>query len=242
MKAMIALALSAVFCGVGGWAAEAKVTSTENKWTDSFANEAPLEATGTNPFFMLEPGYVLEYENSDTRLAITVLAETKVVDGVKTAVVEEREWHQGKLAEVSRNYFAIDKRSNSVFYFGEDVDDYENDKVTGHGGSWLSGVKGARWGLMMPGTVTLGSRYYQEVAPGVAMDRAEIVGIGETVETPAGKFADCIRTEETTPLEKGKSAKVYAPGVGLICDGNLKLVKYGKKAKNGDAKNGDVLK
>jgi hypothetical protein len=118
-----------------------------------------------------------------------------------------------------------------VFYFGEDVDEYENGKVTGHGGSWLAGAPGARWGLMMPGTVILGSRYCQEVCPGVAMDRAEVVGIGETVETPAGKFTSCIRTEETTPLERGKSTKVYAPGIGLICDGDLRLVKHGKKAK-----------
>jgi len=229
--APVAFVMAAVLSHGGAWGVEAKGFFAENKWTDSFANEAPLEATGANPFFILEPGYVLEYENSNTKLVITVLDETKVVDGVKTAIVEEREWNKGKLAEVSRNYFAIDKRSNSVFYFGEDVEEYENDKVAGHGGSWLSGVKGAHWGLMMPGTVILGSRYCQEVAPGEAMDRAEIVGIGETVDTPAGKFTNCLRTEETTPLEKGKSAKVYAPGVGLICDGDLKLTKYGKKAK-----------
>jgi hypothetical protein len=234
MKSIVGLVLSTFICGSGAWGVEAKGFFTENKWTDSFTNEAPLEAVGVNPYFNLEPGFVLEYENSDTRLVITVLDETKVVDGVKTAIVEEREWHKGKLAEVSRNFFAIDKRSNSVFYFGEDVDNYKNDKVTGNDGSWLSGVKGAHWGLVMPGTVTLGSRYYQEVCPGVAMDRAEIVGIGETVETvetPAGKFTNCLRTEETTPLEKGKSTKVYAPGIGLICDGDLKLTKYGKKAK-----------
>jgi Concanavalin A-like lectin/glucanases superfamily len=52
-------------------------------------------------------------------LTITVLNETKMVDGVETRVVEERETKGGKLKEVSRNYFAISKRTNDVFYFGE---------------------------------------------------------------------------------------------------------------------------
>ena len=50
-------------------------------------------------------------------------------------------------------------------------------------GAWLSGVKGARFGLLMPGTIHLGLKYYQEFAPGVAMDRAEIISVNETVVT-----------------------------------------------------------
>ena len=64
----------------------------------------------------------------------------------------------------------------------------------------------------------------------MAMDRAEIVSLSETVETPAGKFENCLEVEETTPLEPDvKEVKVYAPGVGLIVDGGLRLVRYGKK-------------
>ena len=73
------------------------------------------------------------------------------------------------------------------------------------------------------------SRFYQEVAPGVAMDRAEVVGVNETVKTPAGEFKNCVKVEETTPLEKAtKEYKHYAPGVGQVTEGDLKLVKYGK--------------
>jgi hypothetical protein len=72
------------------------------------------------------------------------------------------------------------------------------------------------------------ARYYQEVAPGRAMDRAEIVSVSDTAKVPAGEFKNCVKTEETTPLEKGKGYKVYAPGVGLVSDGDVHLVKYGK--------------
>jgi hypothetical protein len=101
-------------------------------------------------------------------------------------------------------------------------------KVTGHGGSWLAGEKNARYGLMMPGTPLLGARYYQEVAPEQAMDRAEIVSLTDTLETPSGKYDNVLKIEETTPLEKGKEYKYFARGVGLIRDGNLKLAKIKK--------------
>jgi hypothetical protein len=205
----------------------------DGAWLTEFAVEkAELSATGRNPYFSLEPGYQLIFEDGKERLVITVLDETKTVDGVETRVIEERETKAGKLVEVSRNYFAISQRSNSVFYFGEDVDLYKNDKIVNHEGAWLAGDKGAKFGLMMPGQVALKARYYQEIAPKVALDRAEVVSLSETVKTPAGEFKNCLKVEETTPLEPGvKEYKYYTPEIGLVQDGSLKLVKYGKAEK-----------
>ena len=143
-------------------------------------------------------------------------------------MVEERETKNGRLAEVAGNYFAISKRSNTVFYFGEDVDYYKDDKITNHAGTWLAGVQDAKFGIQMLGLPVLKAKYYQEIAAHVAMDRAEIVSTQESVTTPAGKFSNVLKVEETTPLEPNtKEYKYYAPGVGLIQDGSLKLVKYG---------------
>jgi hypothetical protein len=124
--------------------------------------EGELVSTGTNPYFVLEPGFVSQFEGEDGTLVITVLAETKKIGAVETRVVEERETDEGELVEVSRNYFAISKRTNDVYYFGEDVDNYEDGKLKNHGGSWLAGQDGARAGLMMPGTPLIGARHYQE--------------------------------------------------------------------------------
>jgi hypothetical protein len=201
-----------------------------DSWTTNFPIEKDeLVSTGRNPYFILEPGYSLILEGGDVQLTISVLSETKKVDGVETRVVEERETKGGKLVEISRNYFAISKRTNDVFYFGEDVDIYKDDKVVSHAGAWLSGVNGAKFGLMMPGQVSLNARYHQEVAPGVAMDRAEIVSLSETVRTPAGEFTNCVKVKETTPLEPFVTEhKYYAAGIGMVQDGVLKLVKVGK--------------
>jgi hypothetical protein len=198
-------------------------------WTSDFSAEKDvLAATGRNSYFVLEPGYQLVLEKGKERLVITVLSETKQVDGVETRVVEERETENGQLIEISRNYFAISKRTGNVYYFGEDVDIYKNGKATSHDGSWLSGAGGARFGLMMAAVPLVGAKYHQEVAPKVAMDRAEIVSVSETFKTPAGEFKNCVKTRETTPLEPDVGEKIYAPGVGLIQDGGLVLVRYGK--------------
>jgi hypothetical protein len=157
---------------------------------------------------------------------ITVLDETRVIDGITTRVVEERETIDGELFEVSRNFFAFCTETNSAFYFGEEVDFYEDGEIIGHEGSWLHGRDGARAGLQMPGLPLLGARYYQEIAPGVALDRAEILRLDETLTTPAGRFTGLLVTEETTPLEPdARERKLYAPDIGLIRDGAALLTR-----------------
>ena len=216
----------ALFCAC------AFAAGAREKFTDNFtADKADLASVGTNRFFVLAPGFQAVFEGTEggkrTMLTITVLNETRQVDGVETRIVEERESVNGQVMEVSRNYFAISRRTSDVFYFGEAVDIYKDGKVTSHEGAWESGVAGAHFGLAMPGTPLLGARYYQEIAPKVAMDRAEVLSLSEKLDTPAGKFDNCLKTEETTPLEGGREHKLYAAGIGLIQDGTLKLTKYG---------------
>jgi len=199
------------------------------EWTSHFLMEGDeLVSVGRNQYFILEPGYQLVLEGGGTQLIITVLNETKLVDGVETRVVEERETKNGQLIEVARNYFAISKRTNDVFYFGEDVDMYKDGKVVNHDGSWLSGVNGGKFGLMMPGRPLINASYYQEVVPNVAMDRATIMSTTEIVKTPAGEFTNCLKMKETTPLESLTEYKYYAPGIGMVSDGKMSLVKAGK--------------
>jgi hypothetical protein len=196
-------------------------------WQADFAvNKETLGAAakGSNPYFILTPGYRLSFKSGNSTDTITVLDETRWIDGVQTRVVEDREMQNGRLVELTRDYYAIDSATNDVYYFGEDVDAYRDGKLAGHGGSWLSGAKGAKFGLMMPGTPRVGQRFYQEQAPGVGMDRAEIVAIDEKVSTPAGVFDHCVHVVETNPLEKGmRDHKWYAAGVGLVKDGKMTL-------------------
>jgi len=186
--------------------------------------DCTFASRGKTAYWVLEPGHTLTLEDKTTRLVITVLAETQKIGDIETRVVEERETEKGALVEVSRNFFAICKETNSVFYFGEDVDIYKNGRITGHEGAWRHGTAGASAGLMMPGMPLLGARYYQEVAPRVAMDRAEITETAATLRTPYGTLTKVVRTTESSPLEPGvKELKAYAPGIGIVKDGDLLL-------------------
>lgn len=214
--------------------AQSKQNAPSSDWVRTFdVDKTTLVSVGRNPFFILEPGYSLRYESDEETLTITVLPETKLVDGVETRVVEEREEKNGQLVEISRNYFAIEKTTNDVYYFGEHVDIFKDGKVVAHEGAWLSGVEGAKFGMMMPGKPKVGDKFYQEHAPRKAMDRCEIVALDGELKTPAGTFTNCLRAKETSAIEKGTSYKMYAPGVGLIKDEDCLLVKVVKAEKPG---------
>ncbi len=192
----------------------------KNFQSDFAVEKKNLGIAGNNPYFPLTPGYVLSYRHGKDTDTLTVLSEIKVIDGVQTRVVEDRESKNGALVELTRDYYAIDSATNDVYYMGEDVDVYKSGKVVSHEGAWLSGVKGAKFGLMMPGTPKAGHKFYQEQAPGVGMDRAEILSVDEKITTPAGTFEHCVHTVE------GRDHKWYAPGVGPVRDAEMLLVKY----------------
>lgn len=225
--ALILVALLIGFINVYGQNKEEKKTFTDTFYTDS----CTFSTTGRNMFFVLEPGYRLVLKGIDEKdtveLVITVLDETKKVGNIETRIVEENELVNGETEEISRNFFAFCKQTGSIFYFGEEVDIYKDGKIVNHEGAWLAEGKN-KPGIGMPGSYLLGARYYQEIAPGVAMDRAEIISISETMKTPAGEFSGCLMTEETNALKpKEKEIKYYAPGIGLVKEEELVLIKYG---------------
>ena len=212
----------------------------EVEYTDDFGLQfADLVPNGRNLYFSLVPGTRLLLAGDDdgefVEVEITVLDKVQVIPvtingvpmTVATRVVREREWVDGELVEISRNFFARDRNTNNIYYFGERVDIYEDGEVVSHDGQWIAGVNGAQPGLIMPAVFLAGARYYQEVAPDVALDRAKNVTSGFEFETPAGEFQNCIRISETTAIEPGSvSVKVYAPGIGLVFDDGISLVEH----------------
>ncbi|MDH3700006.1 MAG: hypothetical protein OEU46_01720 [Alphaproteobacteria bacterium] len=205
-----------------------------SSWQEEFGiSKCNLVTTGRNQYFIMEPGFQLVLTGDDTKLQITVLDETRMVDGVATRVIEEREWQDGALYEISRNFFAMCEETKDVFYFGEEVDFYQNGKVVKHDGSWLAGTNGNKAGLIMSGAPKVGMKYYQEIAPDVAMDRAEVISLNETCKTPAGTFAKCLKVKEGTALNFLETEyKYYAPEIGLIGDADLRLIRHGFAKKS----------
>ncbi len=198
---------------------------------------------GQNVFFPLKPGSqsVLEGEVDDEgemvliRVEINTLREKQRINfeapsgdrvALRARVWEEREFEDGELVEVSRNFLAICRETADIFYFGEDVEVYEDGELAGNPGQWRAGVDGAQPGILFPGRFLLGSRYMQEIAPGVALDRAENVEMGLDVQTPAGNFSGCVAVLDTNGLEPNEPGdpKVYCPRAGLVMDEEIVLI------------------
>ena len=214
---------------------------------DFLLEDCTFKTTGVNPYFILKPGYQKVLESDEEKSVETVLCETKKINlngrKIKTRVYEERayEWDEEEeewvLIEISKNWFAICKETNAVYYFGEDSLDCEdgfNDDDTCDDpdptGSWEAGKNGAMPGLMMPGTFLLGSKYFQEWAPPAAVDRGENRAMGlEWPEEGDTEYTDCVLVIDTNPAEGGDAcedddAKTYCPGVGLVQDEDMELV------------------
>ncbi|MCC7462800.1 MAG: hypothetical protein IT480_10115 [Gammaproteobacteria bacterium] len=234
------LVLAAVALSVAG----AAPATEEPAYTDEFPlRSCSFASSGGNAYFPLQPERVSYFHNQRCvaagecdeleELWITVTERTRALSvpmgsqrlRVLARVVQERELADGELKEISRNYFASCLPNRDVYYFGEDVDIYAEGEIVSHAGQWLAGSHGALPGIIMPDSAfILGSRYYQELAPGVALDRAEHVESGLEITVPAGTFRNCVRVVETTPLEPGhESMKAYCPVVGMVRDNELEL-------------------
>ncbi|NIL95475.1 MAG: hypothetical protein GTO71_13820 [Woeseiaceae bacterium] len=213
----------------------ASATVANDVWQSDFPLDGyTLTATGDHPYWSLKPGRFvvlasIEADGSEV-VVISVLDETEMVDGVETRVIEEREYEDGELAEISRNFFAMAEETGDVFYFGEDVDYYKDGQIVGHDGEWRAGIGEAKAGLYMPARPEAGMKYYMEYDPSSAMDRAEIIETDATVETARGTFRNSLIITESSPLEPDdESYKRYAPKVGMIYDDGLELYKYGRR-------------
>lgn len=207
----------------------------EPEFTEIFDRDRCTFVTYTdNPWHPLWPGYslLLEGEEEDEgetitiSVRVTILEDTELVDGVLTRVLEEREWEDGELVEVSRNFVAACRETGDIWYFGETVDLYEEGEIVGHEGAWRAGEDGAEPGVLMPGNPLNGARYFQETAPSAeALDRAEVQSRDNLLTVPVGTFPQVLHVVDTTPLEPGVADdKYYAYGFGLIKDAAAELV------------------
>jgi hypothetical protein len=239
-KVLGALAAALILAPGGALADPSESESGKRPFTTDFGacSSWVNDDTGlvSNPYWIpLIPGNQATLEDEEVTVVITVCdaacpdtTGTEVVDGVTTRVIEEREWEDGVLVEVSRNFFARCEDNGSILYFGEDVDDYDEDgNIVGHEGAWRAGVDDAEAGVIMPGHFLLGARYFQEIAPDVALDRGENEAMGLEVEVPylgGTTFVDCVQVFETSGLHSSdRSVKRYCPGVGLVFDDGIEL-------------------
>jgi hypothetical protein len=179
-----------------------------------------------NKYFPLKPGTTFVYEGNFQGAAerdeMAVTHDTKQVMGVECLIASDRVTEDGKLIEQTYDWYAQDKEGN-VWYFGEHVTEYKNGKVSGHEGSWESGVDGAKPGIAMQANPKVGQTYRQEYYKGVAEDRAKVLSLNKSAKVPYGSFDHVLITNEWTPLEQGVvERQYYVAGVGDIMEATVK--------------------
>jgi hypothetical protein len=198
----------------------------------------PLEIT--NPYLplgSLRQDVLLGKEGGKkVRVERTVLPEKhksfKIGDQtVEALVMEDREFENGELAEVALDYIA-QADDGTVYYLGEDVDEYKHGKVVGHAGAWLLGVQTQTPGVLIPAHPKVGDKFKSEDVPNITTEDDEVLSLSETVTVPAGTYHDCLKIKEV--LSDGDiEYKYYAPGVGCVreipSEGDLPLKSHATK-------------
>lgn len=199
--------------------------STHQASAQALINPSDFSTKVDNPYFTLTPGATFDYKRSNadgtTEIVKTVVTnQTRQVLGVKTLVIWDRAWLDGKLIEDTYDWYA-QSRDGNVWYFGEDTKQYKDGSVIGTKGSWEGGVNGAEPGIIMKARPQVGDSYRQEYSKGIAEDTAQVLALDKAVSTPYGSFTGCLQTLDTSTLDPNlKEHKYYCPQAG----GNVTLV------------------
>lgn len=172
----------------------------------------------TNKYFSLPVGKKMTYEaetKDGTELVeIEITDEIKVIEGVSTRVYLDTVLLGGQMHEVTKDYLAQNKITGDVWYFGEEVDNYENGVVVDHKGTFIHGTDGAKAGIWIKANNVVGDSFRQEYYKGEAEDMTDVVSVNETVTTKLGTYKECLKVYDWNPLDPdSREHKYYCPEV-----------------------------
>jgi hypothetical protein len=147
----------------------------------------------TNPYLPLSSlkKDILEGTKKDkpVRVERTVKPGSKTFNlnshDVEVMIVEDREFISGEIEEVTLDYLAQD--DGTVYYLGEDVDNYKGGKVISHDGSWLYGKDTHQMGGAMPSRPRVRQKFKFEA-------------VGKITEIASGQGKELVRQDRGEAL------------------------------------------
>jgi hypothetical protein len=198
--------------------------------------------TRPNPYFPLGIGYRWDYRGGTETVTRKVLNRTKLIDGVRCLVVNDRVTDDGALIEDTDDWYAHAK-DGTVWYCGEEVKDFETfdgdnpstPELVSIDGSFKVGRDGDKPGILFPASPTRGLVFRQEFSLNNAEDIVEILSttykfgrdpvLDQFVPRQlADRYCangNCVVTKDYTPLEPGVfERKYYARGIGRFLEIN----------------------
>ncbi len=188
--------------------------------TPSFTD--PLDAG--NPLFpvgVLDRAILLglsegePFRTETTRLHGT---ETIVVNGtpVHTIISQYVAWKDRRIDEVAIDWYGQDDAGN-VWYFGEDVFNYDEGVVIDTEGTWRADEFPVA--MIMPANPQVGNVWRPENACPIVFEEVIALQTGVTVAGPSGQVAGALMVRELH-MDGTSEEKTFAPGYGEFSTGS----------------------
>jgi hypothetical protein len=173
----------------------------------------------TNPLFpvsrqdsVLMVGHV---DGKPFRTEVTLLPQTRFVEWkgqlVETLVSQYTAYLDGRIQEVAYDLYA-QADDGTVWYFGEDVADFEDGGIVSREGTWIAGKDGPA-AMIMPAHPKVGDTYRTENTPGIAFEEVTVKKVGKTLDGPLGPIKGGLVGQELH-MDGTTEEKLFAPGYG----------------------------
>lgn len=213
-------------CASGSSTAEPSTTSESTLQTAPDSARIDLEIPTfsdptniTNPRFPISELTQVVQVGTEADVAlrheITRLPEIKTIEWegqqIDTVVSQFAAYGDGRILEVARDFFA-QADDGSVWYFGEDVENYVDGVLDNTDGTWLVGKDGPP-GMIMPADPQVGDVYRPENIPGFVFEEVTVKSVTETVIGPQGPIPGAMVVEELL-MDGVLEDKIFAPGYG----------------------------
>jgi len=179
----------------------------------------------TNPLFpvgkvtqLVQLGVV---EGSRFRAEVTLLPSTKTItwNGQSVTTIESQymAFLDGRIHEVAIDWYA-QADDGAVWYFGEDVFNYDEGFLADTDGTWIAGKDGPA-GMIMPAHPKAGDVFRPENAPGIVFEEVTVKSVDQTVQGPRGPVSGAIVGGELH-MDGTREDKAFAPGYGEFTTGD----------------------
>src|SRR5918993_4669660 len=173
----------------------------------------------TNPLFPVSRQesvlMVGQVDGKAFRTEVTLLPETRIIEWqgrrIETLVSQYTAYLDGRIQEVAYDLYA-QADDGSVWYFGEDVADFEDGAIVTKEGTWLVGKDGPA-AMIMPADPKVGDAYRTENTPGIAFEEVTVKAVGKTLDGPLGPVKGGLLAEELH-MDGKTEGKIFAPGYG----------------------------
>ena len=191
------------------------------------SSDFPAAPVIDNKWLPLEPGMQYTLEGTVTsadgvqerRVVHTVTGLSKLIHGVPTRVLWDRDYADGELAESELAFFA-QTGEGAVWLLGEYPEEFEEGQFVGAPSTFISGVDGSTAGIVMPASPQIDTpAHVQAHAPSVDfLDCGDVFLENQKTCVPSACYEDVLIIDETNPLEPtdGHQRKSYSAGVGNV--------------------------